>query len=195
MPKFNAEEQEELRRILDGEDSLDNSFEAIRFSDLDDFEEQKSRTGKRMTTITGKPGEFAKPAAKGLVGCLLCSCFYCMHKFCTFNFNMFIIIHSIAPEVRHSHHNRFPTQPSSTSSATGTTATTTRTGSSRGESGCPQRRLAFCTRTRSQAHCIRGDWQRRGQQQLIGCGPQPTRLQTTAGQDQATGRRLLLHRS
>jgi len=73
MPKFNAEEQEELRRILDGEDSLDNSFEAIRFSDLDDFEEQNSRSGKRISTITGKPGEFAKPATKGLVGLLIYS--------------------------------------------------------------------------------------------------------------------------
>eukprot|EP01036_Dinobryon_divergens_P031814 gene31814-41289_t len=65
MPKFNAEEQEELRRILDGEDSLDNSFEGIRFSDLDDFDEPTNRTGKQINTSVGKSGEWSKQTAKG----------------------------------------------------------------------------------------------------------------------------------
>lgn len=65
MPKFNAEEQEELRRILDGEDSLDNSFEGIRFSDLDEYDEQTNRAGKRVNSSVGKAGEWTKPTAKG----------------------------------------------------------------------------------------------------------------------------------
>jgi hypothetical protein len=65
MPKFNAEEQEELRRILDGEDSLDNSFEGIRFSDLDDFDEPSNREGKQINASVGKSGEWSKQTASG----------------------------------------------------------------------------------------------------------------------------------
>lgn len=46
MPNFNEEEREELRRILDGLDAVDKSYESLSFSDIDEYD-SNSRKNKR----------------------------------------------------------------------------------------------------------------------------------------------------
>jgi len=60
MPIFNDAEREELQRILDGEDSLDNSFENIQFSD-DDERYDNSRAPKVSSPVPAKGNNKQSP--------------------------------------------------------------------------------------------------------------------------------------